>query len=71
MPAPRIVASECTDGGPYTAEVLPLLHPVRLARAIFYGPMSPVVLWDIGYILIVSVLLLDWADRAVRRRLTG
>lgn len=53
------------------AEVLPLLHPVRLARASFAGQFSPVVLWDLAYILAVSSALLVWARRAVHARLTS
>jgi hypothetical protein len=50
---------------------LPLLHPVRLARASFSGHFSPVNLWDLFYILGVSALLLLWARRSVRQRLTN
>jgi len=55
----------------WVAEVLPLLHPVRLARAAFRGDVSLVALWDLAYILAVSTLLLGWSRRAVRRRLTS
>jgi lipooligosaccharide transport system permease protein len=55
------------------AEVLPLLHPVRLARFAFYGaragvPLS-VPLWDTAYILMLSFGLLAWARRMIRKRL--
>jgi len=53
------------------AEILPLLHPVRLARAAFRGEFSLVVLWDLAYILGASALLLLWASHSVRRRLTN
>ncbi|MGD9763731.1 MAG: ABC transporter permease [Candidatus Binatia bacterium] len=55
----------------WVAEGLPLLHPVRLARAAFgQRAANPgVVLWDVGYILCASALLLGWARRAVDRRL--
>lgn len=54
----------------WLAEALPLLHPVRLARAAFGHGGSPVtVLWDVAYILVCSALLLAWARRAVDRRL--
>jgi lipooligosaccharide transport system permease protein len=53
------------------AEVLPLLHPVRLARTAFHGEFSLVVLWDVGYILALSALLLTDARRSIRRRLTS
>ncbi len=51
------------------AEVLPLLHPVRLARASFEGTLSAVAIWDVAYILGVSGVLLLVAGRAIRRRL--
>ena len=54
------------------AEVLPLLHPVRLARAAFSGNAHWLtVLWDVAYILGLSTLLLSFAVRAARRRLTN
>ena len=55
----------------WVAEALPLLHPVRLARSAFQGDFSWLVLWDIGYCLVLSGLLLLWARRSVRRRLTN
>jgi lipooligosaccharide transport system permease protein len=55
----------------WVAEALPLLHPVRMARMAFRGEMSAIVLWDIGYVLVASALLLRWARRSVRRRLTS
>ena len=53
------------------AEALPLLHPVRLARASFNGEFSVTVLWDVAYTLGMSLLLLLWARRGVRDRLTN
>ena len=53
----------------WVAEVLPLLHPVRAARAAFRAELSLILLWDVAYICGVSVLLLAWARRAVRARL--
>ena len=53
----------------WVAELLPLLHPVRLARAAFSGQLSWLVLWDFVYCLAVSALLLLWAGHSVRRRL--
>jgi lipooligosaccharide transport system permease protein len=55
----------------WVAEALPLLHPVRLARAAFGGEASPILLWDLAYLLTVSALLLAWARRSVRQRLTN
>jgi hypothetical protein len=54
----------------WVAEALPLLHPVRLARASFNGEFSAIVLWDLAYTLGMSALLLLWARRGVRDRLT-
>ena len=54
------------------AEVLPLLHPVRLARAAFSGHVQwPTLLWDVAYILGLSTVLLAIATRTARRRLTN
>jgi lipooligosaccharide transport system permease protein len=53
------------------AEALPLLHPVRLVRAAFAGEASPILLFDLAYILGLSALLLLVAARVTRRRLTG
>jgi lipooligosaccharide transport system permease protein len=55
----------------WVAEVLPLLHPVRLARAAFAGSFSAVALWDLAYIAVVSAVLFAWARQAVHRRLTS
>jgi lipooligosaccharide transport system permease protein len=55
----------------WVAESLPLLHPVRLARASFNGEFSVTVLWDVAYTLGMSLLLLLWARRGVRDRLTN
>ena len=54
----------------WVAEALPLLHPVRLARAAYSGVWSPIALWDIAYILIVSAALLFFARSTIRTRLT-
>jgi len=55
----------------WVAEALPLLHPVRLARAAFRGTPAPVLVWDVAYILVASWLLLHWGRRAARARLTS
>jgi lipooligosaccharide transport system permease protein len=59
--------------GPWlrVAEALPLLHPVRLARAAFAGEARPVLVWDVAYVLACSGVLLAWAQRGIRRRLTS
>jgi lipooligosaccharide transport system permease protein len=56
----------------WVAEALPLLHPVRLARAAFgQGADLMTILWDVTYIVVLSTVLLLWARRAVRARLTS
>jgi lipooligosaccharide transport system permease protein len=55
----------------WVAEALPLLHPVRLARAAFNGRFSLIVLWDLAYTVGASLLLFIWARRIVRNRLTN
>ncbi|MBI2089511.1 MAG: ABC transporter permease [Deltaproteobacteria bacterium] len=60
-----------SGGWLWVAEVLPLLHPVRVARAAFRAEGAPIHVWDLFYILGASFLLLAWARRGVRRRLTN
>jgi len=60
-----------SPGWLWVAEALPLLHPVRLARASFNGEFSVVLLWDVAYALGVAFLLFIWARQSVRRRLTN
>jgi lipooligosaccharide transport system permease protein len=55
----------------WVAEALPLLHHVRLARASFRGEFSAIIFWDLAYTLGMSLLLLLWARRSVRDRLTN
>jgi len=55
----------------WVAEILPLLHPVRLARHAFRGVLDPVLVWDVAYCLLASAALLAWARRVVVRRLTS
>lgn len=55
----------------WVAELLPLLHPVRLARAAFRGEAGPVLLWDLTYIVGATLLLWLWGSRMIRRRLMG
>jgi lipooligosaccharide transport system permease protein len=54
----------------WVAEALPLLHPVRLARAAFVGHAElHLVAWDIAYVFGAAALLLLAARRAFARRL--
>jgi lipooligosaccharide transport system permease protein len=64
--------------GPWliVAELLPLLHPVRLSRFAFYGardgyPSAGLLVWDAAYVLALSLGLLLYARRWIRRRLTA
>lgn len=54
----------------WVAELLPLLHPVRLARSLFRAELRPILLWDLGYIVAVSSVLFASARRSMRVRLT-
>jgi lipooligosaccharide transport system permease protein len=54
----------------WLAEVLPLLHPVRLARGCFAGTFGWIHLWDLAYILTLSIALFVVAARLIRKRLT-
>jgi lipooligosaccharide transport system permease protein len=54
------------------AELLPLLHPVRLARASFHGGVpAAIVLWDILYIVVLSGVLLQDTRGRLEKRLTS
>ena len=55
----------------WVAEVLPLLHPVRFARAAFEGELGWVSVWDLAYVALASAGLLAAGRRALRRRLIG
>lgn len=58
--------------GPWlrVAELLPLLHPVRLMRTAFAGtPDWARVAWDVTYVTLLSAVLLAVAARVARRRL--
>lgn len=55
----------------FVAEALPLLHPVRAARATFAGTLGWQTAWDVAYVLVVSGVLLAIARREIRRRLTA
>jgi lipooligosaccharide transport system permease protein len=52
------------------AELLPLLHPVRLARSAFRSQLGWLALWDLFYIGAVSAALLYFARRTLREKLT-
>jgi lipooligosaccharide transport system permease protein len=65
------IEERLAGGWLWLAEALPLLHPVRLARAAFSGEFRPVLLWDLAYLLGASALLIGWSARAARARLTS
>ncbi len=58
-----------SGGWLWAAEILPLLHPVRLVRFIFRGDPYSVALWDLAYTLGMSALPIIWARRGLHRRL--
>lgn len=53
----------------WVAELLPLVHPVRLTRAAFQGQPSPYWVQDVLYLLGLSTLLFYGASRTIRKRL--
>jgi len=54
------------------AEALPLVHPVRLARAAFHGGVPlPTIAWDLGYIVLLSAALLAQTRGQLERKLTN
>ncbi len=57
----------------YVAELLPLLHPVRLSRAAFHGGGVSLgtVAWDITYTLGIALGLLSWCRKLIRDRLVA
>jgi lipooligosaccharide transport system permease protein len=55
----------------WLAEALPLLHPVRLMRHAFRGQWSPILLWDLFYVIALSAGLLVLAARVTRQRLSA
>ena len=65
------IAERLSPGFQWVAELLPLVHPVRLARAAFQGEASWLLLWDVAYVFGTSALLLWWARSTVRARLTS
>jgi lipooligosaccharide transport system permease protein len=64
------LAERLTPTWQWVAEVLPLLHPVRIARAAFTGEgRLHLVVWDVVYVLAVSTLTLASARRGIAKRL--
>jgi lipooligosaccharide transport system permease protein len=57
----------------HVAEVLPLLHPVRLSRAAFHGGGVSLgtLAWDVTYTLGVAFALLSWSRKLIRDRLVA
>ncbi len=53
------------------AEVLPLLHPVRLVRGAFAAEAPATLWWDLAYVVALSALLLRIAARVTRTRLSA
>ena len=65
------IQERLSGGWLWLAELLPLLHPVRLTRSAFQGQLGWLAVWDLAYILLVSGALLLSARGIVRRRLTS
>lgn len=59
-----------TGGWLVLAEMLPLLHPVRLAHTAFHGNFELLALWDVAYLLGLAALLLYAAQGTMRARLS-
>lgn len=53
----------------FVAELLPLTHAVRLSRAVSTGSYSPVLLGNLAYIAVFTVITGILAIRRLRRRL--
>ena len=52
------------------AEIIPLTHGVRLARALCVpGSFSPVLLWDLLYCVLFFIVTCGWALRGIRKRM--
>jgi lipooligosaccharide transport system permease protein len=51
------------------ALILPLTHLSNLARAFSYGQIHPSLLWDIGYLLLFSIIFFPLAILKMRQRL--
>lgn len=65
------LADRFSGFGLWVAEILPLLHPVRLVRSTSSGAWGFIVVVDILYILIVSGVLLWVAAKVTRNRLSS
>lgn len=50
-------------------EISPLYHCVRLTRAFAYGDFSPILLWDVFYILVVGLFFHWVALRQFKKRI--
>jgi lipooligosaccharide transport system permease protein len=50
-------------------EILPLTHPVRVTRAFSTGEFNPILWWDLGYMLLVTVGVGAYAIHRLRKKL--
>jgi lipooligosaccharide transport system permease protein len=51
------------------AELLPLTHAVRLNRSLIVARLSPILLFDLAFIVLVTVVAGSYAIRRLRRRI--
>jgi lipooligosaccharide transport system permease protein len=51
------------------AELMPLTHPVRLARNLIIGRPSAILLFDLAFVIVLTVLAGWFAVRRLRRRI--
>ena len=56
---------------PIAEEIIESARSAKLVQAPHLGEASLILLWDLAYILAVTMLLLVWARRGIRQRLTN
>ncbi|HEY5284937.1 MAG TPA: ABC transporter permease [Polyangia bacterium] len=53
------------------AELLPLTHAVRLTRSLAIARFSPVLLVDLAFLVVTTLVVGTWAVRRLRRRIVA
>jgi lipooligosaccharide transport system permease protein len=51
------------------SEILPLTHPVRLVRGFAMSELAPIHIFDLAYMVVLTVLLSAWAIHRLKRKL--